>query len=584
MCPAFADVGNTSRSLDESAFAILQSDISNYLQADPSNVTANHAPTYNTSSSSFSSDLPPYIAKLRRPETKDPRDFWFCSPAKWNLWLEQVASNANKRTASSAVVGLRGYHIAGLLMETDEGMDAENPCRACARQTKYTPCRVYANKSSTRCAYCINKHKSHCGSGPDPSPPRKRMRMDSEPTKPRERRNVLPQHKRAAPQTVPNRKPESIDPSDFWYVSEEKWSAWERQAAGGSGNALSNSARASMRLSSRAGIVMESEDSLLSDPPCALCERTGTVCKVGAGESGKTCAYCCLRRVKCSNVVPQSVPDVQEVDRPRKRRSWKDQPPAPSVSMMPEAATKFRRPQSRDPSDFWYCSVQRWDELHASYASAIADGRESAYRVLQLIDKAGRLMETPEGADSDAKCLSCEIAGERCRFSAVGRKANERCAFCKLKYKKCDLPTARRDGSGEDMNMDISSRGGSLLIRSDVPHAGGKKERLEDEVASSMPASAVSASVSAIQDQEVGHVSTQDTVGRLIATVTMLQQQVKDLQTRDSAREMELQRQSKRVKLMAQNFQRVGADLSRGWKRFLRDEFPDDEDDDEGVA
>lgn len=405
----------------------------------------------------------------------------------------------------------------------------------------------------------------------------------------RRRISVIPEQLRSAPQTGANRRPETTNPSDFWYVSKDKWEQWSRQASGESGDASKNSARASMRLSSRAGIVMESSDSHNNDPPCALCKRAGMVCKVLASEVGRTCAYCTLRRAKCSNTTQGftdrdlTIATQQPTSGNTALTTSTPQQHATEEFLQSETPSRFRRPQTRNSLDFWFCSIQKWDELHHRYATALIEGRETAYRVLQLLDKAGRLMETPEGVDAEVPCDACTQSGVVCKFSAVGRKPNERCAFCKLKYKKCNIPEGKASSSHgvQSSQQVLQSQPSSVLIRSDVPHLGSKRKRLED----GMIATSTSTLTANIPEESSTdhHFGADDVVGRLESAVSILQQQVKELQARDTVREAESQKQSKRVKLMAQNLQRVGSDLSKGWKRFLRDEFPDDEDDDEQI-
>lgn len=47
-------------------------------------------------------------------------------------------------------------------METDEGIDAPNPCSWCSKKGHNSPCRVWKEKEDLACAYCKRHGKSGC--------------------------------------------------------------------------------------------------------------------------------------------------------------------------------------------------------------------------------------------------------------------------------------------------------------------------------------------------------------------------------------------------------------------------------------
>lgn len=456
---------------DDSALAILQSDMSNYLQTSISSNAVETIPSHTIPSSHSLSTAP---SDFRRPETQDPTDFWYCTPEKWSSWLDQIGST-DLRAVSSAATALRVHHVAGLLMETEEGVDVDPPCNACARQSKYTPCRTYANKKSSRCAYCINKHRSHCFSGP------------------------------------------LLDPRIRAYMSND---------------------------------VAARESSVESSPQIPR-----------GADSTNTKRH--NSSTQLSNNVAPNIPSTPTTSALQPFKM----PPQPTEAAPSETPLpRFRRPQTDNTADFWYCSIKKWDELHLHYATAIAEGRATAYRVLQLFNKAGRLMETSEGVDAETPCDACARAGVVCRFSVTGKVTNERCAFCKMKYRKCNISQATTMPTAvEEFNAEQPPRirPSDVLVRSDVPHSGVKRKRLED-INAPQPTTTISSSSPVGDDTDATSLppSSNDAIKILQTTVASLQKQIMILQARDTAREAELNRQSRRVKLMAQNMQRVGSDLS----------------------
>lgn len=57
---------------------------------------------------------------------------------------------------------LRKFEAAGLIMETEEGKPAPNPCSWCTRSGTLDICRVFRDKDDKACAYCKRMGKSGC--------------------------------------------------------------------------------------------------------------------------------------------------------------------------------------------------------------------------------------------------------------------------------------------------------------------------------------------------------------------------------------------------------------------------------------
>ncbi|KAF2153513.1 hypothetical protein K461DRAFT_306161 [Myriangium duriaei CBS 260.36] len=73
-----------------------------------------------------------YRSEYRRPQTINPQDFWYIPKSEHeNLvrqWRDPRATDPSRKYARQK---LRRWEAAGLIMETDEGVDAPSPCDQC---------------------------------------------------------------------------------------------------------------------------------------------------------------------------------------------------------------------------------------------------------------------------------------------------------------------------------------------------------------------------------------------------------------------------------------------------------------------
>ena len=99
---------------------------------------------------------------MRRPETDDPSQFWYCSPANWDQMQASVMAVLTTPKQKAAMNSLRKFEHAGLIMETDDGKAAPSPCHWCTREGAKVDCRVFAGRDDRACAYCKRMSKGGC--------------------------------------------------------------------------------------------------------------------------------------------------------------------------------------------------------------------------------------------------------------------------------------------------------------------------------------------------------------------------------------------------------------------------------------
>ena len=102
-----------------------------------------------------------------------------------------------------------------------------------------------------------------------------------------------------------------------------------------------------------------------------------------------------------------------------------------SLVLIPYSArtSNFRRPQTTNTADFWYCAQKRWD----GFLSDISiEGKEkAALNNLRKYSAAGHIMETDEGVIAAQACEWCTRPGHNwpCKVYRTGLESA--CAYCK---------------------------------------------------------------------------------------------------------------------------------------------------------
>ncbi|KAK6442900.1 hypothetical protein LTR95_000915 [Oleoguttula sp. CCFEE 5521] len=107
-----------------------------------------------------------FIDGFRRPTTTNDRDWWFCSPDTWKNKKDAYLKVLGTSSEKSALHAIRKIEQGGKIMETDEGMDAPNPCPWCTRPG-CGPCRVFKGKDEA-CGYCKRQGKKGCMASVEP--------------------------------------------------------------------------------------------------------------------------------------------------------------------------------------------------------------------------------------------------------------------------------------------------------------------------------------------------------------------------------------------------------------------------------
>lgn len=102
------------------------------------------------------------LANLRRPETTDIHAFWYVKAEDWQGLIDKAIAVAGTKAEKGAMAALRKYEQAGLIMETDAGKAAPNPCAWCTRECATHECRVFAGRDDKACAYCKRMQKAGC--------------------------------------------------------------------------------------------------------------------------------------------------------------------------------------------------------------------------------------------------------------------------------------------------------------------------------------------------------------------------------------------------------------------------------------
>ncbi|KAK3048978.1 hypothetical protein LTR09_009632 [Extremus antarcticus] len=85
------------------------------------------------------------------------------------------------------------------------------------------------------------------------------------------------------------RKPESTNPADFWYISQQRWDSFVAETAIPDDVAV---ALNRLKTFDQAGRVMETSEGAIAAVPCHTCQKAGNVCKMFANGKYVTCAYC----------------------------------------------------------------------------------------------------------------------------------------------------------------------------------------------------------------------------------------------------------------------------------------------------
>ncbi|KAK6429959.1 hypothetical protein LTR95_013893 [Oleoguttula sp. CCFEE 5521] len=101
-----------------------------------------------------------HAAYVELPETTDEGSFLYQSVETWET-KQQALLNAegDADAEKKALANMRNFDAAGLIMETEKGMDAPSPCQECTK--KGETCRVWKDKDEA-CAYCKRHRKSNC--------------------------------------------------------------------------------------------------------------------------------------------------------------------------------------------------------------------------------------------------------------------------------------------------------------------------------------------------------------------------------------------------------------------------------------
>lgn len=111
----------------------------------------------------------PRLKDMRKPHSKNSRDFWYVGADRWQAWCSEVRyslkGSSNQKNAKN---NLRKFDGAGRIMETNEGVPAMVTCDTCARDPELV-CRVFADVSKGRiCAYCRCRGRTGCVTIPSP--------------------------------------------------------------------------------------------------------------------------------------------------------------------------------------------------------------------------------------------------------------------------------------------------------------------------------------------------------------------------------------------------------------------------------
>lgn len=97
---------------------------------------------------------------FRRPQTTNPRNFWYTPSMKWEKLAHSLRNDRTKREAAAAMVNIS---TAGVIMESHEGVAATYSCDICREQG--LECKVFrirGHKTRNRCAYCHYSDRPLC--------------------------------------------------------------------------------------------------------------------------------------------------------------------------------------------------------------------------------------------------------------------------------------------------------------------------------------------------------------------------------------------------------------------------------------
>ncbi|KAF2153536.1 hypothetical protein K461DRAFT_268090 [Myriangium duriaei CBS 260.36] len=89
----------------------------------------------------------------RRPQTIDPTNFWYLSSEDYQKLIKTADDPlADSSDAGKAKWKVQRYALAGLMMETDKGVESTTPCELCVKRK--IPCRLLKCGTVRYCAGC----------------------------------------------------------------------------------------------------------------------------------------------------------------------------------------------------------------------------------------------------------------------------------------------------------------------------------------------------------------------------------------------------------------------------------------------
>nr|OQO30326.1 hypothetical protein B0A51_02414 [Rachicladosporium sp. CCFEE 5018] len=118
----------------------------------------------------------------------------------------------------------------------------------------------------------------------------------------------------------------------------------------------------------------------------------------------------------------------------------------------------YRQPRTKNPKDFWYCTLDKWSQLLKDRESNNAKIRKTASGSLRRAEKVAKLVETEHGitAPDFAKCKHCRSAGLPCRVARDGR--SKVCARCVHAGTKCEAGYITHSGIQQLREMEAASK------------------------------------------------------------------------------------------------------------------------------
>ncbi|KAF2153512.1 hypothetical protein K461DRAFT_306159 [Myriangium duriaei CBS 260.36] len=102
-----------------------------------------------------------------------------------------------------------------------------------------------------------------------------------------------------------------------------------------------------------------------------------------------------------------------------------------------ELASPYRRPQTKNDSDFWYLSLGEYNTLVRCTERGPSKDKINALDKLRRYAFAGAVMETDIGEDSALSCEQCKRRNKHCRVRKDSK--TRRCALCRVRSTRCSL-------------------------------------------------------------------------------------------------------------------------------------------------